>query len=399
MSQIKKTMGRFIKNGDPIRKVLNISTFNLAEICESPYTSADNPNANIIHEKLHTPEEIEVGVRLSSEIENVFQPNEERIVIRPLDFTDEWRRQKKRQANRQSRVDEDDDLDIYTQSLNHDDDDEDRIRSPYALDPVVAAPANTAPVTGRSTSAQATTATTTTPTPPVDVAPPTISPLSAEKAAAPAPSQAQSKTPAAPQAPATKNDDFVPYMSPGDVVAVEHISEEELEAIRAAARNEGYRDGFRLGEEKATIEARQKVQAIVTEIGNIIGELQGMQKSILNHAQENFQMICQSLIESLLQREFKMNPETFALVIERAISEALPDDDFKVFVSSSIAKDLNTWQNSALKQHIKADDSLKDFHFRVEGKHASVDADLHKIISELLNQADLNLFDEHERAS
>lgn len=378
MNAGKKKQGRFIKNDDPIRKVLTITDFSLSEICESPYTSADNANANIIHEKLHHPEELELGVRNSSEIEVEFPPTEERLVIRPLDFTDEWRRQKKRQANRQSRSDEDDDFDIFNQ--NQENEEEEPVRAPAAtpVPPPVMEVKEPAPVA-----------------PPIAAAAPAPTPAAPieRPIAAPAP------TPVAAPAPAAAKSDFVPYMAQGEAITIERPSEEELEAIREAARNEGYRQGYKLGEEKATLESRQKVQTILSEVNTIIEQLQGMQRSILGHVQDNFQTICQSLIEALLQREFKMNPDSFSAIVERAIEEAIPEDEYRIFVSPTVAKELHTWQDKKLAQNIRGDDALQGYHFRIEGKNATVDADLRKIIGDLLDQADLSLFEEKEKAS
>lgn len=384
MNSGKKKMGRFIKSDDPIRKVLTITNFSLSEICESPYTSADNANANIIHEKLHDPEELRVGVRDPSEIEAEFPPSEERLVIRPLDFTDEWRRQKKRQANRQSRTDEDEDFDIFQQPTEEDDD---RDAEPVKAAPVEVRAEPTAPTPAVAA-----------PIPTPAAATPVTASASQMNPAAHNQTQSQRPIAPPPAVPVSSKSEFVPYMGQGEAVTVERPSDEELEAIRDAARSEGYRQGFKLGEEKATLEARQKVQAIISEVGTIINELQGMQRSVLGHVQENFQMICESLIESLLRREFKVNPDAFAAIIERAISEAVADDEYRVFVSPTVAKDLHTWQDKNLQQHIKTDDSLQGFHFRIEAKHASVDADLRKIIGDLLSQADLNLFEEQEQA-
>ena len=126
--------------------------------------------------------------------------------------------------------------------------------------------------------------------------------------------------------------------------------------------------------------------------------LQGMQKSILTHVQENFLMICQSFLEALLHREFKVNPESFGAVIERAISDALPDDEFIIHVSPQAFQDLNNWSNPEMRRRLRVDDKLQNDHFRVEGKHSVIDGDLPKIIRDLLDQADIQLFESKEKA-
>ena len=124
--------------------------------------------------------------------------------------------------------------------------------------------------------------------------------------------------------------------------------------------------------------------------------LQGMQKSILHQVQENFVTLCQSFIESLLHKEFKLNPESFGRIIERALAEALPEDDFKVLVSPAMYPGLAQWAEQTIQGRIKADDSLDTYQFRIEGRHAVVDAHVKDIIKNLLDQADLELFDQAE---
>ncbi len=212
---------------------------------------------------------------------------------------------------------------------------------------------------------------------------------------------------AAPEPAKAPVDDFVPYASQqqasplyaGQPITPERaVSEEELEQIRAEAREQGYRQGFQSGEERAALESRQKAQAILEEVVNIVENLEGMQKSILSQAQANFHEICKSFIESMLHKEFSLDPEVFGAVIERAIDEALDDDEFKIFVSPKVAKELKSWSNERLQARLRADDKLIDHNFRVEGQHASIDAEIPNIIKDLLDQADLKLFEETKKA-
>ena len=389
-----KRNGRFIKKGDPLHKVLSITDFSLSDICDSPITFHDNAMANIIHEKLHLREELAETIRASHEIETVFQNQEERMLIRPLDFTDEWNRMRKRQSSRNMRTDEDDDFDleaVRAEEAQQDADDlaafekrthEDGEPAPepektlFAAPPVVESKA--APLSSPA------------PEPIIQ------SPYTTADAAVP---------PSAPAPAPAPLDDFVPYaQTQGNAGHSSHVStperflsEEELEQLRSEAREEGFRQGFQSGEERATLESRHKVQSILEEVSNIVGNLEGMQKSILNHAQSNFHAITKSFIESMLHKEFSMSPEVFGAVMERAINEGLGDDEFKIFVSPKVAKDLKTWSNEKLQSRIRSDDAIQDYDFRIEGQHASIDASIPKIISDLLDQADLNLFEHKEK--
>lgn len=374
-----KRNGRFIKKGDPLKKVLTITDFNLADICETPITFHDNANANIIHEKLHLSEDLAQTVRLSHEIETVFQNQEERMLIRPLDFTDEWNRLRKRQSSRSMRTDEDDDFDLEASRAEEAQQDGNDLAAVEKRNRKSEEPKHEAAQEDFETA------------PVMDV------PIEPEPVSEAAP------TPLPPPPPAPV-DDFVPYTQsqgaqPNQISSPERsLSEEDLEQLRREAREEGFRQGFQSGEERATLESRHKVQAILEEVANIVGNLEGMQKSILDHAQANFYAICQSFIEAMLHKEFAMNPEVFGAVMERAINEALNDDELKIFVNPKVAEDLKNWSNETLRARIRADDSIKDYNFRIEGQHASVEATIPRIIKDLLDQADLNLFDTQDKA-
>jgi flagellar biosynthesis/type III secretory pathway protein FliH len=386
-----KRNGRFIKKSDPLHKVLTISDFSLADICETPITFHDNANANIIHEKLHVKEELAQTVRLSHEIETVFPNQEERMLIRPLDFTEEWHRLRKRQSSRNQRTDEDEDFEIEAARAEEAKQDEDDLA---AIDSRFSSESAEGEADLKDSFEEVAAA-------PVKEAPPT-------QKAAPAPIMAAAPAPAPaaqpePEEEYEEEDDFVPYASQNPSNQPNHfstpergLSDEELDQLRQEAREEGFRQGYQSGEERATLESRSKVQTILEEVANIVENLEGMQKSILDHAQTNFYTICKNFVESMLHKEFAMSPEIFGSFIERAVNEALNEDEFKIFVSSKVAKDLKAWSNDDLKARVRADDNLKGFDFRVEGEHSSVDGNISKVIKDLLDQADLNLFDSNK---
>lgn len=404
MAQLaNKKLGRFIKGDDPIRKVLTINDFNLMDICEKPFTYHDNASANVIHQRLHTEADLSDGVRPSYEIDSNF-PHEGRPVIRPLDFTDEWKRQKKRQANRHHRLDDEEDLDL--ESRRSEDPIDLTIAKFSAMDPEsiavdpffyflprsrparhVPAPQPAPAPVGRSQIFE-------TPAPVPSFESEILRPTVQEAAV---PSHALPGNLAAgfiPTPPQHEMQRAAPPPPP-------EVSEEELEEIREAAAASGYQQGFQLGEEKGALQAQQNIAQIVEQLGSVLENLSGMQAAILKQAEGNFAAICQSLMESLLQKEMRVNPESFGKLIERAVSEALPEDSYRILVSPKMYKSLLQWSNASLREHLKADESLAEFAFRVEGQHAVVDAKLSSIIQNLLEKVDLRLFDDEtsERAS
>ncbi len=394
-----KKNGRFIKRNDPLAKVLTITDFSLADICDTPITFHDNASANIVHERLHLKEDLAETVRLSHEIEQVFHSAEERMIIRPLDFTEEWARLRKRQSSRTQRNDDDEEFEMET--LRDNKAAVDVAEEKAAPSPEEFAPGGLMDLPGKAPAPQKAAAEPIAPAP-APIQPPAPQPVVQQAPPIEEEPEFEEEAEAETEAPL---DDFVPYASQNtqgsaQVSALERYpTEEELEAIRAAAREEGFREGYQNGEERATIEARSKVQVILEEVSNIVTNLEGMQSAILKSAQENFQAITQNLIESVLHREFHLNPDSFGMVIERAIDEALSEDEFKIFVNSKVARELKGWSNQSLLARIRSDDSLPEYDFRIEGQHGAIDASIKKIISDLLDQADLSLFESKDKVS
>ncbi len=400
-----KKNGRFIKKGDPLVKVLSITDFNLADICQTPLTFHDNASANIIHQKLHLTEDLEETVRESHEIEQVFTVPEERMIIQPLDFTEEWARLKKRQSSRTQKTDDDEDFDL--EQVRQAQEDKEASLAKEAL-PEEFGPGGLLDIPEQKTnhSQQATAPKTPSVAVPTSIPTKALIPETKNEEAPPEQISAQEDDEILHDQSHEEEgvDDFVPYAAQSSpknpqVSPLERYpTEEELEAIREMARQEGFRQGFQSGEERATLEARSKVQAIMEEVANVVHNLEGMQHAILKNAQENFQAISQNLIEALIHKEFHLHPDSFGHVIERAISEGLAEDEFKIFVNPEIAKELKAWSNKELASRIKPDESLEAYNFRVEGQNASIDANFQQIIQDLLQKADLKLFDDNEKA-
>ena len=398
-----KKNGRYIKKNDVLHKVLKITDFSLADICETPITFHDNASANIIHEKLHLKEDLAETIRASHEINHIFTSSEERMIIRPLDFTEEWDRLRKRQASRTFRSEDEDEYDIdHSRNENHDEDSEPQQQAsepkPEEFGPggLLDLPQQAQTVRPRDPHLPS-------PAQPEPELAPTLMAIGASVATDPISEDSYDSSQTNDREAPQSQDDFVPYASanPRSSVQVSPLERyptvEELESMRAEAREEGYRQGYQSGEERATIESRGKVQAILEEVSNIVANLEGMQGAILKSAQENFHVITQNLIESVLHREFQINPEAFGAIIERAIEEALTEDEFKIFVNPKIAKELGSWSKQGLYARVKPDEALAGYDFRVEGQHATIDASIKQIVKDLMDQADLSLFETKEK--
>jgi len=131
----------------------------------------------------------------------------------------------------------------------------------------------------------------------------------------------------------------------------------------------------------------------------MIHGLHVLKKEILETAQDNFIIICQSMIEALLEREFTLNPASFAHVISRAIKEAVPDDKFKVIVHPSQLNELRNILPPEISKSMASSDQVKPHSFKIESDLTVVDGNISNIVRDLLAQADLQILDSKTKVS
>lgn len=420
-SHIRRRKGRFIKKTDPLRKGMSISDFNLMDICETEITYADNLASNIIHSKLHLQESIEAGVKASQEIENIFEPAEYRPVIKPLDFTQEWIKQKSRMTNRQSRHDDDDDVDAEMENIAK------KLKSKFSKqlekqekasaleeikeighslkfeESIDSQPSSILDTLGQELQpnidqqdasqniGEEIRDTKPTAQEPMKHVADAINEIAPNQVIE-EPLNTNHELPSVPVSNhKTIEEDFVP-LSP-DKNTPPLVSEKEKQEILESAKSKGYEDGYKIGEEKAMIVIQDRVNIILNEFASIMSEIEGMKSNILLSAQDNFRVVCQSMMESLLQKEFSLNASSFEAMVERAIAEAVPDDEFKVLVSQETYERVKDDIGDSLKTKLKVDQSIEDSNFKIESKLSVVDGNISQIIDDLLEQADLNLFE------
>ena len=137
-----------------------------------------------------------------------------------------------------------------------------------------------------------------------------------------APAEAAANTFEAPRPEQHTMDELVSKPAAPPEPASPAVTEAERENAFQKARSDGFERGYRDGEEKAMIAVQEKVAAITDELANVLGELEGLKGNILASTQENFRLVAEGLLGSLLQKEVAINPESFAKLIEKAIAEA-----------------------------------------------------------------------------
>ncbi len=439
----EKKVGRFIR-GDDARLLRNIVVlpFSFDEIREAPIAYADNASGNVIRHNLHDESQLDRAVRPHETFDaDLRRPEHRRPLLQPLDFTEDWERQRARaSAKRDPRYEEDDEFDIERELrekkarrafLRGEADSEDAPKeSPTASHSNSAKEVSTAGLGSLVKNANA--------AKPTDLFQKQAMSMeevgrqiqklaSSDMLEDPAPTITRTATSATTlQQPSSasemqsdhhqsadstsENREFIAmpvHETVSDrgteVAAVDEyrrrlqIQEENkqiLDEIAEESRAHGYADGYRHGEEKAALQTREQGRKVLGNLSDLVGELEGLKKSVLKNVEENFYEICQALAESLFRREFQINPEAFAEVMQRAIDEAVEDDKVKIRVHPESYKNLIALDDGNLKDKLVADDSVPVGDFKVESSLSMVDGNIGQLIKNLLEQLNLSLFED-----
>lgn len=391
----KKRIGRFIRKNDPIKQYCNISNFNLKEISLHPTAIPDNAQNNIVHQRLHHPEDIEKAVKPADFSKNEYQPEGgKRPVLVPLDFTKDWEAMKKRTTKRNTQFDEDeDDLDFFEEHQRHSQEQheaalkkqEDQSSKSEAIDDSQGS-SDQVEVDPQSLQSQ-------------DQHEGGILSINREKEAL---DDIAKQLPTEDHSPLGSNLSIHPKeTTPEDPTAHnfspnspqnQAIDQDKLEQDINEAKQQGYDEGYNKGLEEAIMEVQNDYNEKAKTIANMMSELEGLKKDILHNAQDNFQKICESMMEAIIQKEYTTNPEAFSNVINRAIDEAVEDDEFSIRVNPEYIETLSPFFKGEIASHIIPDESINPGDFKIDSKHKFIDGSISKLIKDMLDQADVDLF-------
>jgi len=407
-----RRQGRFIKNGSRVAQKVEVVEFVFREMAKTPTIQHDNAARSIVHAKYHIQEELEETVRPPETFNEDLQPgSQRRSVILPLDFTKDWERDKKLRKDRSMRSDEEMDFEFDQNLGSPTDEEEEETEAAAAAEAAAGTAATNAPVQAQAAAKGS----------------PAKNPTAAGRAdqeqhyatidaVGAAIKSLMTAGEPAPTAGVTLKapDAFVPITTPTAVdveakaaeeykqrLAAQKAFEAEAKVAAEEAKAQGYRDGFRLGEEKAEFAARQHASQVFGKVSELIHEFANLKSEILTNVQENFYELSQAIAEALVQREFSVNPETFTTVLKRAIQEAVEGDSFKIRVHPEMYDRIVALGGDTVKELLPSltkDPEIEAFDFRIESNLSVVDANVRKMIKELLDKADLNLF-EGEKAS
>lgn len=439
MREERKKLGRFIKRDDPLIDSTLIRDFNFKRLCDVPTVAFDNPAGNLIYTDYHTENEIEAGLTEHEGLTKDLRAPESIIpVLQPIDFTEDWRKDLERKSRRaKGRIDDDEELEfdiemeknmkaaqnyLKEQLSSEEENEQGKDASDSAQAEVSPEQANLKQFQDQKTNLDA-----------IGAAINTLSeiePTSEEGENAleltkepelpseHATSEPSSEPPNTDEASeASDQSEFIPAQTASssnaephnpEKEAVEHYHRQQDDKEIASsqvtekieeAKAKGYQEGYKLGEQKASLQLQQNTQELVDNLQAIMNEMAKLKKDVLENVQDNFYELCQAIAESLLKREFKLDPSSLASVIQRAIDESIPDDDFKVAVHPSSYDQLQKIDLKGLKEKIVKDENLEPGNFRIDSRLSVIDGNVKRLISDLLSQADTKIVDTSDKAS
>ena len=409
--------GRFIKKGDRLLKSIALEEFSFTEIAESQLTVLDNTEGSILHVRLHDADDLRDSVKDPGKFnQTLVDPAKMRGIIRPSDFTADWR-DSRNQLGRRANKDDDDDLDFGLQpdgksAAPAPDAREDQTR-PATTQVPQAAPHNLRTpeaavdeqddqdVGGFRIERQP------------ETQPESLEQLRPTNATFDPGSVAKAAATMAHQEQRIAESDFIPINQGIPVanpeqqavdeyrnrLAVQKSNEALLAELSEEARAKGWQEGFKIGEEKAELQYRQNVSVMFAKLADLIGEFERLKFDVLENVEHNFHDLCQAMAEALLRREFDIHPQAFGDVLRKAISETVPQDTFKIRVHPETWEKISKLDASDIIPNLIKDGSIALGDFRIESQLSVVDSGARKLISSLLEQVDIGLFKEKGKAS
>lgn len=422
-----KKSGRFIKKDSAVLKKVSLETFDFAEISSTTTIEQDNSRRSIVHAKYHSDDELQT-VRTPRKFEDdLMHPDNRRPIIFPTDFTTDWEREKKLRKDRSLRQDEDDDF-------SYNDPYESKNSGGYDLTERASPNEDSFEQmsgSGKRGGEEEDESEITRLHTPLKIAGPAIkefsqnnvddklgshfsigsvpqgaqAPLNLEEALSPKPKE-QAPAPAAEFIPSMTGaaEDHIadPEQDAADAyrhrLAQEKVDQEKIQAIYEEAKARGFQDGFRAGEEKGELQVRHNAGALFQKVQSLVESFMDLKTTVLNNVQENFYTISQAVAEALLKREFSIRPDAFAAIVRKAIADAVAPNQFKIKVHPAMAERLQKITDKDFLQHVIKDAAVEDGDFKIESELSVIDVNMTKLVSDLIEQADINIFDEAEKA-
>jgi flagellar biosynthesis/type III secretory pathway protein FliH len=405
----QKRQGRFLKKNSKILCSFSMVEFTLEEFCNHPLVAIENRDRKIIHSKFHAPEALaEVVKEPQSLNEKVYDPSVPQLgVIFPADFTQDWHNERLNSKRRALGFDDEDEIDFAEVAR----------RAPKGASHLAARQAaqQTAAAVSEPKAADPAEIIHAQPTPPESVKAPEVDGkviTLTEDAMSSAITKAFTAKQSTEQSTADDEgqESFTPLPTEASdsKLSVEDRAIETwkarqnlakqneilLEELRKEARSEGFQSGFREGEEKGLLSGQKTASQVFSKVTDVIKEFENLKGLILENVQKNFYELSQAIGEALLGREFSIKPESYATMIQRVVKDTISPNEFKVRMHPETWQKVHDLNIADLEQHLLKDPSITPGEFRIESSLTVVDVNAKKLVTQLLERADINLFDD-----
>lgn len=405
----QKKQGRILKKNNKILSSVSLIDFSFEQISSGPLASFDNADGTIIHSRFHDPSKLRDVVKPHSAMDNTVEDHHhpQHGVIFPADFTQDWHNERLNSKRRALGIEDDDDVDVLEEarsrantwtkktSTQHEEFSEisENIERHHAHDQVIQAHASSP----EAVRAQET-----------DGKVKSMNEDAMESAINKAFSQKNGQD--SHQIAQEDADSFEPLPTDDslDTRAVEDRAieswkskqqiakqnEQVLEELKNQARAEGFQAGFREGEEKGLLSGQKTAAQVFSKVSEILTEFSGLKELILDNVQKNFYELSQAIGEALLGREFSIKPEAYASMIQRVIKDTIAPNEFKVRMHPETWQKVHDLGIQELSPFLLKDNSITPGDFRVESHLTVVDVSAKKLVTQLLEKTDIDLFDE-----
>lgn len=410
MTDGPKRLGRFLKKGTSVFEKISLVDFSFQDINAPKGLTPDNATRTIIHVENHDQESLDHALKEHTKFDlDLISPEDRQRIIMPRDFTADWERDRSMRKRKVARFDDDDfelefdtlkrskgpaqnSGDIPTDIPPTQDMPEALLKPP---EPLVTNSDRDRDPHGQKMDTWQT----------MNEVGKAINELHSKETAKEQPIQAMVQS----TIPDTSNFTQVSPEQEGAALAQYQRQQQELAKMKAEFQEElktilesekakAYREGFSLGEEKAELQTRSKSAELLKNITQIVGELSQLKFSILSNVQENFYTICQAIGEALVKREFSIHPEAFAEVLRRALAESVQPNNVKVLVHPDMHAKLMSLNIPDLKDLLQKDDQIPEAGFKLESHLSVIDGNISEMISKMLKQADLGIFDKADQS-
>ncbi len=408
----QKKQGRVLKKNAKLLSSVSLMDFSFEQISTNALVSFDNAEGSIIHSRYHEPDQLGQVVKQHDAMnEPVYDAHHPHLgVIFPADFTQDWHNERLNSKRRALGIDDDEEIDILEEARSRN-----RTRNQRADTLNVTKDETIA--TDREMTQHDRNLTQSISSPdvirPSDLDPRLKSLNEGDMASAINKAflqQSQSSSETASRTPLSKEDThFEPLPTDTDKdIAIEDQAIEQwrakqnlakqneqlLEELRNEARSEGFQAGFREGEEKGMLSGQRTAAQVYEKVSEILIEFSGLKELILMNVQKNFYELSQAISEALLGREFSIRPEAYATMIQRVIKDTVTPNEFKIKLHPETWQKVHDLSIPDLDQFLVKDTSIPLGDFRVESHLTVVDVSAKKLVTQLLEKTDINLFDE-----